>query len=240
MLCLSAPSDTRHVAVCPGLISRHPRNTQAVAPAGVQFLDQPLDGLLGRRAKRYWPEEGGWFDAVITNFNPKTGEHCFMYDQGTPNESWEWRRVADLSKDEIVWVQGPAVPLSQIVAPLPAHQAQVVRPPIGGGGGGRGGPGRKATTGGMPAVARQLEEAVNKAKDVSKLDEVQVQVEARMRELQQKLAALEEGGAAAAAPAPPPQQQQQQQYVALEAPAAEVAGAPAEGGDHETSVSDDT
>ena len=93
-------------------------------------------------------------------------------------------------------------------------------------------------TGGMPAVARQLEEAVNKAKDVSKLDEVQVQVEARMSELQQKLAALEEGGAAAAAPAPPPQQQQQQ-YVALEAPAAEVAGAPAEGGDHETSVSDD-
>jgi hypothetical protein len=42
------------------------------APAG-----QPLrlDPFIGRRLKRYWPHDGGWFDGVITDFNAATGEH---------------------------------------------------------------------------------------------------------------------------------------------------------------------
>ena len=62
------------------------------------------------------------------------------------------------------------------------------------------------------------------------------------RELQQKLAALEESGPAVAAQQQrlqpqAPQQQQQQQQLAEDAPMAEVEGAPAEGDEHETSVS---
>jgi hypothetical protein len=212
------------------------RATQAAAPAGVQFIEQPVDGLLGRRIKRYWPEEGGWFEAVITNYNPENGEHCMMYDMGTPNETYAWERLSEVKKEEIVWVQGPLVPLSQIVEPLPLAQAPVVRPPVGGAARG-GAQGRKAQTAGMPAVARDLENAVQRAKDVSKLDEVQLQVEARMRELQQKLAALEDSGPAVAAPAPQQLPPPQQQHVAEEAPVAEAAGAPAEGDEHETSVS---
>ena len=155
---------------------------QAAAPAGVHFTEQPVDGLLGRRLKRYWPEEGGWFEAVITNFDPVKGEHCMMYDMGTPNETYAWERLASIPKDEIVWIQGPQVPLHQIVEPLPPAPvpAPAVRPPVGGAARG-GAPGRKAQTAGMPPVARDLENAVQRAKDVSKLDEVQVQVEARMR-----------------------------------------------------------
>ena len=61
------------------------------------------------------------------------------------------------------------------------------------------------------------------------------------RELQQKLAALEESGPAVAAQQqrlqPQAPQQQQQQQLAEDAPMAEVEGAPAEGDEHETSVS---
>ena len=51
--------------------------------------------LVGRLVQRFWPEEGGWFDAIITDCRPTTNEHCLTYEINTPNETFEW---ADISQ----------------------------------------------------------------------------------------------------------------------------------------------
>ena len=51
--------------------------------------------VLGRRVQRFWPEEGGWFDAIITDYRPTANEHCLTYDINTSNETFEW---ADISQ----------------------------------------------------------------------------------------------------------------------------------------------
>ena len=38
----------------------------------------------------YWPEEGGWFDAIISDYNPTTDEHCLTYHINSPDETFEW------------------------------------------------------------------------------------------------------------------------------------------------------
>lgn len=35
-------------------------------------------------------QQGGWFIGVISDYRPETGEHCIIYDFGTPKESYEW------------------------------------------------------------------------------------------------------------------------------------------------------
>jgi len=153
---------------------------------------------IGRKIKQFWPEEGGWYEAVITDYNMLTDEHCLVFDIGTSNESFIWQKLSALKKDEFSWVPGAVVPVTQIVPP----GAQ--RPHVGGPS--RGGQGRKAASGAapLPGGARDLETQLSKAKDLSKVVEIDNEVEARMAELRAKLAKLEEEGGqepVAAAPA---------------------------------------
>jgi hypothetical protein len=49
-----------------------------------------INEFIGRRVKLYWPEEGGWFEAIISDYNAGNDEHCLTYNINTPNESFEW------------------------------------------------------------------------------------------------------------------------------------------------------
>ena len=51
--------------------------------------------LVSSLVQRFWPEEGGWCDAIITDYHPTTNEHCLTYEINTPNETFEW---ADISQ----------------------------------------------------------------------------------------------------------------------------------------------
>lgn len=77
----SSSSDDEHDAPGP---QRFGEMVQALGAAAV-----------GRRLQRFWPNEGGWWDASVSEYNAGTGEHRLMYKVGTPEETFEW---ADLSE----------------------------------------------------------------------------------------------------------------------------------------------
>ena len=47
-------------------------------------------GWIGQKILRYWDDEGGWFEAVVTDYKPEQGGHKLTYDIGTELESFEW------------------------------------------------------------------------------------------------------------------------------------------------------
>ena len=69
-----------------------PKAAQAKGPAAAPIV---VNELICRRVQRFWPDEGGWFDAIITDYRPTTNEHCLTYEINTPNETFEW---ADISQ----------------------------------------------------------------------------------------------------------------------------------------------
>jgi len=52
-----------------------------------------IDDFIGKTVQRYWPDDGGWVQGAISDFNAANGEHCIVYDLGKPEESWEWYNV---------------------------------------------------------------------------------------------------------------------------------------------------
>ena len=63
----------------------------AQAPLGPGTGGVPvINEHVGERLKMFWPEEGGWFDAIISDYNAVTDEHCLTYHINTPEETFEW------------------------------------------------------------------------------------------------------------------------------------------------------
>ena len=56
------------------------------AAGGIPVINEHV----GERLKMYWPEEGGWFEAIISDYNAVTDEHCLTYHINTPEETFEW------------------------------------------------------------------------------------------------------------------------------------------------------
>eukprot|EP00212_Chloropicon_laureae_P003337 CAMPEP_0197486886 /NCGR_PEP_ID=MMETSP1311-20131121/1861_1 /TAXON_ID=464262 /ORGANISM="Genus nov. species nov., Strain RCC856" /LENGTH=234 /DNA_ID=CAMNT_0043030225 /DNA_START=102 /DNA_END=806 /DNA_ORIENTATION=+ len=79
-------------------------------PAGAPQIDQ----YVGRKVQRYWPEDGGWVSGAISDFNAITGEHCIVYDMGTPDESWEWYNVRNASPDQCRLIEGEKIDLMKV------------------------------------------------------------------------------------------------------------------------------
>jgi hypothetical protein len=52
-----------------------PWTTQAGALAGTAYLEAGPEAMILRKVKRNWPNQGGWFDGVITDFNVATNEY---------------------------------------------------------------------------------------------------------------------------------------------------------------------
>ncbi|GJX87340.1 EMSY-LIKE 3-like isoform X1 [Tanacetum coccineum] len=63
--------------------------------------------LIGRKVKTRWPDDNNFYEATITDFNPIEGRHALVYDMYTPNETWEWVNLEDISPDDLQWVDGP-------------------------------------------------------------------------------------------------------------------------------------
>ncbi|XP_071719795.1 protein EMSY-LIKE 3-like [Rutidosis leptorrhynchoides] len=60
--------------------------------------------LIGKKVKTRWPDDNNFYEAVITDYNPDEGLHVLVYDQYTPNETWEWVNLAEISPKDIQWV----------------------------------------------------------------------------------------------------------------------------------------
>jgi len=73
-----------------------------------------IDEYVGRRVQRYWPQDGGWVQGAISDFNAVTGEHCIVYDMGTPDESWEWYNIRNASEDQCRLVEGAKIDLMKV------------------------------------------------------------------------------------------------------------------------------
>ena len=57
-------------------------------------LMSSAQGWIGQKVKRFWGDEGEWFEAVVTGYAPpRTKEklqHKLTHDIGTKLESFEW------------------------------------------------------------------------------------------------------------------------------------------------------
>ncbi|XP_043691404.1 protein EMSY-LIKE 3-like isoform X1 [Telopea speciosissima] len=62
-----------------------------------------FDPLIGRRVKTRWPEDNNFYEAVITDYNPVEGRHALVYDINTPDETWEWVNLKEISAEDIRW-----------------------------------------------------------------------------------------------------------------------------------------
>ena len=81
-----------------------PAPVPVASPLDVVALGAQLaaagQGAVGRSVQRYWPEEGGWWDAHVTAFNSETKEHQLTYNRGKVDESFEWINLRELTNDE--------------------------------------------------------------------------------------------------------------------------------------------
>jgi len=67
------------------------KSSQQQAPDPLQNLGWPAGrGWLGQKVSRFWPDEGGWFEAVVTDHKIEQGGHKLTYDCGRETESFEW------------------------------------------------------------------------------------------------------------------------------------------------------
>ncbi|KAJ3693166.1 hypothetical protein LUZ60_008646 [Juncus effusus] len=117
------------------------------APAGGATAAPNLyDPLIGRKIRMRWPQDNEFYEAVITNFNPAEGLHEVVYDINTPNETWEWLNLKEISPEDIRWEGEEAgIIASQQrraggVKKSMGRGAGVGGPMMPGGGRGRGGP----------------------------------------------------------------------------------------------------
>ncbi|XP_043692092.1 protein EMSY-LIKE 3-like isoform X2 [Telopea speciosissima] len=78
------------------------------ASSGALVANEPseaaaFDSLIGRRVKTRWPEDNNFYEAVITDYNPVEGRHALVYDMNTPDETWEWVNLKEISPEDIQW-----------------------------------------------------------------------------------------------------------------------------------------
>ena len=122
---------------------------------------------IGKRAQLYWPEESGWFEAVVTDYDATKGEHCLVYNFGTADEQYEWSNLANLSRDtdKFKWVDAPPLKIE-----LPKAVA--------------------GTTGGEAPVTEDLARRITSAKDTKNLAKVQAAITQQRQGLNAQLAEL--------------------------------------------------
>ena len=83
----------------------------AKGPGGAPLV---VNELICRRVQRFWPDEGGWFDAIVTDYRPTTNEHCLTYEINTPNETFEWANVSSFDAREFKLVEGDPVNINDL------------------------------------------------------------------------------------------------------------------------------
>ncbi|CAH9105614.1 unnamed protein product [Cuscuta epithymum] len=74
------------------------------AGRGAPTTTRSRDPLVGRKVMTRFPEDTNFYEAVISDYNPKNGRHALVYDVNTPNETWEWVYLKEIPPDDIRWV----------------------------------------------------------------------------------------------------------------------------------------
>ena len=140
-----------------------------------------VNELICRRVQRFWPDEGGWFDAIVTDYRPVTNEHCLTYEINTPNETFEWANVSSFDAKEFKLVEGDPVNIEDLKfysrgikpgAETASHN-QTVRA-------------THAAVGGIDNLVKK----VTKSSDASKVAEAKGTLSAQEEALKAQLAAL--------------------------------------------------
>ncbi|GKA92309.1 AP2-associated protein kinase 1-like protein isoform X1 [Tanacetum coccineum] len=67
------------------------------------------EGPAGKVRAR-WPDDNNFYEATIADYNE--GRHALVYDRYTENETWEWVNLAEMSPEDIRWVEAedPGIP----------------------------------------------------------------------------------------------------------------------------------
>ena len=77
----------------------------------------PLDGErahLSPGPALLTPDEGGWFDAIVTDYRPTGNEHCLTYEINTPNGRFEWANISSFDAREFKLVEGDPVNINDL------------------------------------------------------------------------------------------------------------------------------
>ncbi|KAG7673970.1 hypothetical protein Ndes2526B_g02554 [Nannochloris sp. 'desiccata'] len=88
-----------------GVLAAHQAADTQSAPPSLQHslgsrLREAGTDAIGRVVQRYWPAEGGWWDATVTDYNAETKEHQLTYNVGRPDESFEFVNLAQVNDRE--------------------------------------------------------------------------------------------------------------------------------------------
>lgn len=78
-----------------------------------------IDRFIGRKVKRWWPREGGWYVGVVTAHDKAQAKHCIAYDFMTPRETYEWFNLRLAGPSECV-VMDEVVQLADVAKRNPA------------------------------------------------------------------------------------------------------------------------
>ncbi|KAJ0260861.1 ENT domain-containing protein [Hirschfeldia incana] len=87
----------------PGPKTKKPKTFPATGISGRPTSAGEYDPLIGKKVWTRWPEDNHFYEAVITDYNPVEGLHALVYDISTPNETWEWVNLKEISPGDIRW-----------------------------------------------------------------------------------------------------------------------------------------
>ncbi|KAG0495771.1 hypothetical protein HPP92_000462 [Vanilla planifolia] len=75
----------------------------AVVATGHSVVASQYFSLIGRRVMTRWPDDNNFYEAIIRDYDAAKGLHLLSYDMNTPNESWEWVNLEEISPEDIRW-----------------------------------------------------------------------------------------------------------------------------------------
>jgi hypothetical protein len=78
-----------------------PRSEEKTAVTVASKLKFMGMGSIGTKIQLYWPDEGGWWNAEVLNYDGATKKHQLVYNKGQVDESFEWIDLAELKPEEI-------------------------------------------------------------------------------------------------------------------------------------------
>lgn len=69
-----------------------------------ELSQRTCDPLVGRKVMTRYPDNGNFYEAIITDYNPVEGLHALVYDINMPNESLEWIDLKQIPAENIRWI----------------------------------------------------------------------------------------------------------------------------------------
>ncbi|KAJ9537796.1 hypothetical protein OSB04_030529 [Centaurea solstitialis] len=84
------------------MLSNHGASTIPIANEATDVGTR--DHLVGRKVRTRWPDDNNFYEAVIVDYNPVQGRHALIYNKNTPQESFEWVNLKEISPEDIQWI----------------------------------------------------------------------------------------------------------------------------------------